>query len=127
MDHEPLGRPLPLGRHEQGRARQLGAQMLAHRPAHHLARRQVEHRGQVEPALVRRNVADIAQPDPVGTRRLEVLPEQVGGDRQAVAAVGGDGAEASRGDAADAMPAHQALDPAAAGWLRERLRHRKDG
>jgi hypothetical protein len=113
--YQTLGRTLSLGCHQQGRRGQLGAQMVAHRPADHLARRQVEHGGQVKPALVRGYVGDVAEPNLVRRGHLEVLSEQVGRNRQAVAAVGGNGAEAARGNAADAVPAHQALDPATTG------------
>ena len=51
MGDQTLGRTLSLGCHQQGRRGQLGAQMVAHRPADHLARRQVEHGGQVQPCM----------------------------------------------------------------------------
>ena len=114
MSDQPLGRTLPLDRHQQCRRGQLGAQMIAHRPADHLARCQIEHRGQVEPAFTGRDVGDVGQPDLVRRTRLEVLPQQVGGDGQAMAAVGGDGTETAGSGAAKAMPPHQALDPATA-------------
>lgn len=44
---------------------------------------------------------------------MKVLLEQVGRDRQAMAAVGGHGTRTAGSDAAKAVPPHQALDPAA--------------
>jgi hypothetical protein len=49
--HQARQRPAPLERHVQGRPRQLLRHLLVHRPANHLAGEEVEHDGQVQPAL----------------------------------------------------------------------------
>jgi hypothetical protein len=105
MMGEPRRRPLPLGGHEEGGRGELCAQVVAHGPPHDLAARQVEHSRQVPPALAGRHVGDVGEPDLVRGRGREALLQEVGRDRQAVAAVGGAGPEAARGGGVDAMPA----------------------
>ena len=64
--------------------------MLLHAPAHHLAAVQVDHRRQVQPALIGGNVGDIASPHLVRCLGLEVARKQVRRYRQVMFAVGGD-------------------------------------
>src|SRR3954466_4915416 len=82
-------RPAALQGHDQRVHAQPGPQVIRHRPADDLARGQVLDRGQVQPALVRRQVGDVGQPDRVGPLGDEVAVEQVRRDRQGVAGVGG--------------------------------------
>src|SRR3954471_13453234 len=103
-------RPAALQGHDQRVHAQPGPQVIRHRPADDLARGQVLDRGQVQPALVRRQVGDVGQPDRVGPLGDEVAVEQVRGDRQVVPAVGG-----PRGPTAapPRLPAHPAHPPPA--------------
>src|SRR5215203_1726190 len=101
---------LPLGSHHQSPQRQLGAQVIAHRPADHLPGRQIQYCRQVEPAFICGDVGDIGQPDPVGRRRHELLPQEVGCNRPGMTAVRCGGPEAAPGQGADAMAAHETLD-----------------
>lgn len=105
---------LPLGCHHQRGERQLGSHMVAHRPTDDLAGRQVEDGREIQPALPGGDVGDVREPDPVRRRCREALRQQVRGDRQVVAAVGGARPEPAPGQRADAMPAHEALDAATA-------------
>ena len=57
---------------------QSGRQGLIHGPAHQAAAAQIEHRGQVEPALVGADVGDVARPPVVRLARGEVLVDEVG-------------------------------------------------
>lgn len=89
--------------------------MVAHGPTDDLAGGEIEHSGQVEPALAGGQVGDVRQPDCVGQGGREELLQEVGGDRQIVTAVGGAGSEPMPCQGPDAMLAHQALHPPAAG------------
>jgi hypothetical protein len=80
-------RAVPLQRHDEGIEAQLGAEVVGHRPAQDLARGQVLDRGEIQPALVCGQVADVGQPDLVGPLGGEVARQPVGGDRELVAAV----------------------------------------
>src|SRR3712207_8623090 len=57
-------------------------QVVGHAPADDLARGQVLDRGQVQPALVGRQVGDVGEPHRVGPPGGEASPEQVGRDRK---------------------------------------------
>ena len=105
---------LMLDGHHQRRGRQLRPQVVAHRPSHDFARVQVHDGGDIQPALACCDVGQIRQPDLVRLGCGCELPvQQVGGNREGVAAVGGLHALAPGHKAAHAMPAHQALDAAA--------------
>ena len=67
--------------------RELLVKTVAHRPAHDPSRVQVEDHRQVQPALPRPDVGDVAPPLPIRPSRREVLVEVVGRDREGVAAV----------------------------------------
>src|SRR4051794_13780156 len=84
-------RPAALQGHHQGVHAQPGPEVVGHRPADDLARGQVLDGGQARPALVRRQVGDVGQPDGVGPVGGEVAVEQVGRHRQGVAGGGGGG------------------------------------
>src|SRR5688572_23592379 len=75
--------------HLQGGDDQRTFQAVAHGPANNPARVQIQHGGQVQPALSRRNVGDIGQPFFVGPAGRKVLIEQIRGDRIIVGAIGG--------------------------------------
>ena len=59
-------------------------QVVGYRPADDLAREQVEHDGQVEPALRRPDVGDVGEPDPIEGGCLEGAAEQVWRDGKRV-------------------------------------------
>src|ERR1700738_4730477 len=107
-------RPLCPNGHPQGRQWQFGAQMIRHRPADYLAAVEVHDRGQIKPALISLDVGDIGEPDPVRRGGEEVALEQVRGDREVVAAVGGPHPTWPRHDGPDTVMAHQSLDATAA-------------
>ena len=114
MADEPFGEPLPLRRHHQRRERQLGAHVVAHRPADDLARREVENSGQVKPTFVGGDVCDVGEPDAVRCRCDELLLQPVRRDRQVMTAVGRARLEPAAGERANPVPPDQALDPATA-------------
>src|SRR5712692_2685366 len=62
--------------------------MRIHGPAHHHTRKDVEHDGQVEPALHRPDGRDIGYPFRIGRRRRKLAVEQVGCHWLLVLAVG---------------------------------------
>jgi len=107
-------RSLPLCGHHQCGERQLGSHMVAHRPAHDLAGRQVEHGGQIQLAFTGRDIGDVGEPDPVRRGCREALRQQVRRNRKIMTAVGRAGPEPAPGQRADAVPAHQPLDTATA-------------
>src|ERR671911_914744 len=88
-----MGQPLTGSSDRQSLAQRLERQFLvqpvADRPANHPSGKQIEHNGQVQPALTRPDVRDIRVPILVRTVCREVLLEQVGRDREGVMAVGG--------------------------------------
>src|SRR6266851_35259 len=88
--------------------------MIVHRPADDPAAVQVHDGGQIEPSLIGLDVGDIGEPDPVRRGGDEVPTEQVRGDREVVPTVGGTHPPRPRHDGANAMTAHQALDPTTA-------------
>ena len=80
----------PEPRHAQGIRDQAGLYVGLHAPAQHLTAEQVDHGGQVQPALAGGDVGDVAGPDPVGRIHRELAVEQVGRNGQRMFAVGGD-------------------------------------
>src|SRR3954447_18563111 len=85
---------MPLDGHDQGVDAQLGPEVVGHGPADDLARGHVLDRGQIQEALVGRDVGDVGQPDLVRPVRGEVPRQQVRGDREIMAAVRGSGGTA---------------------------------
>src|SRR4051794_4363928 len=112
MTDEAFGRSLPLCGHHHCGQRQLGAHMVAHGPADDLAGRQVEDGRQVQPSLTGRDVGNVGQPDAVRCRCDELLLQQVGCDRQRVAAVSGAWPELATGERANTVTTHQPRDAA---------------
>src|SRR5918993_2749224 len=102
-----------LDGHEQCIAGKLGPEMVGHAPAHDLAGGHVLDRGQVEPALAGRNVADIGQPDGIGMIGSKVPPQQVRRHRIVMPAVGCAWNTTPSLDTKPACP-HQPFDPLAA-------------
>src|ERR1700726_1928283 len=88
--------------------------MIRHRPADDLAAVEVHDRGQIEPSLIGLDVGDVGEPDPVRRGGDEVALEQVRGDREVVAAIGGAHPSWPRHDGPDTVEAHQSLDATAA-------------
>ena len=70
MEHHAPRRPL-LERHLQRRLHQFHRLPRAHCPAHHLAAEHVQHRRQVQEALLGRHVSDVRYPHLVRLCRLE--------------------------------------------------------
>ena len=102
LAHEP--------RHAQGIRDWAGLHVGLHAPAHHLAAEQVDHRGQVQPALAGGDVGDVAGPGPVGRVHREITVEQVGRNGQGMFAVGGDN-KFPLAPRPDAVPVHGLLHP----------------
>ena len=90
------------------------AEVVGHAPADDLAGGHVLDRGQIQPALPGRNVAEVGQPDRVRPLGGEVPVEQVGRDREVVAAVGGTRDAAPPARNGQAALAHEPCDPLAA-------------
>lgn len=63
--HRILGLPTPDG-HQERVYRELAIDARTHRPTDHLARKQVEHHGQIQPTLMRADIRDVRRPDTVG-------------------------------------------------------------
>src|SRR3712207_8860477 len=60
--------------------------------------------------LFRSHVSDVRKPDPVCSRRRKALLQEVGRNRQVVAAVGGGWSEAPRSGGSDPVSANEPLD-----------------
>src|SRR5882757_1666871 len=88
--------------------------MILHRPADDPAAVQVHDGGQIQPSLIGLDVGDVGEPDPVRRSGGKVALEQVRGDREIVTAVGGTHPSWPRHDGANAVMAHQPLDPTSA-------------
>jgi hypothetical protein len=86
--------------------------MITHAPADDLAGVQVHDGRHVEPTLSGCDVGQICQPDLVRRRSRELPVQQVGGDRKSVATVGRLHPPLRGNEAAHAVAAHQALNPA---------------
>jgi len=99
--------------HEQCIAGKFGPEMVGHAPADDLAGGHVLDRGQVEPALAGRDVADIGQPDSIGVIGSKVSPQQVRCHRIVMPAVGCARNMMPDLDPKPACP-HQPFDPLAA-------------
>ena len=74
-------RPAPRHGHAEGVVDEVGAQVVAHRPADAVAAAGVDHRRQVEPALPGGHVGDVGEPELVGSLGREVALHEVGGGR----------------------------------------------
>src|SRR3954447_1620262 len=101
---------MPLDGHDQGADAQRGPEVVGHGPADDLARGHVLDRGQIQKALVGRDVGDVGQPDLVRPVRGEVPRQQVRGDREIMAAVRGSGCTAAAPAGREPHLAHQPRD-----------------
>ena len=77
VEDAALGQLAAAGGHDQGIDDQVGAHVLGHRVARHLAGGQIDHGGQVQPALPGRQVGDVPDQRWPGAGRGEVPAEQV--------------------------------------------------
>ena len=75
--------------HLQSRTYQASWHCWAHRPAHNLARMQVQHCRQVQPAASRADVGDVGHPDLIGQYLLKLSIEHIGRDSHRVLTIGG--------------------------------------
>jgi hypothetical protein len=75
-DRRPQARWCRPGRAVDGHVEcvqdQFGAQVLGHRPAHHLTRERVQDHREVQPALAGALLGDVSNPQPVRPGRHEV-------------------------------------------------------
>src|SRR5579863_5275777 len=78
----------PLKRHPERVQHQPSFQPLAQRPSDHPARKQVQHNRQVQPALKRPQISDVADPAAVGRAHGETPREQIALYRHSVVGVG---------------------------------------
>jgi len=101
------GNPGRQRAHDQG-----GVVVVAHRVAEQVPRCQVDHRRQVQPALVGGDVGHIPAPGHVRPVGVEQAPDQVGGGRCGHVRLG-EAAPAARTVPDDAVRAHQPLHPLA--------------
>jgi hypothetical protein len=98
--------------HGQRFADQLLRQRAVHRPAHDPAGEEVEHDGQMEPALAGADRGDVRHPGAVGGGRPEDALEPIGRGGQ-LRAGGGRPAEVALGAGDDPFPAHEPGDAVA--------------
>lgn len=96
--------------HVQRPDRQILFHPVADSPANHAPREQVDDDGQINPALTRPDVGDVARPLLVRGTRRKVLLQEVRRDVEGVIAVGG-ALELAAADDADAVLAHQTAYP----------------
>jgi hypothetical protein len=99
--------------HLERRADQLGFHRRGHRPADDRAREAVEHRRQVERALIRSDAADVGEPELVRPRGAKAAADQIRRRAHAPQADGRSPAPLAPAGASQARLAHQALDPLA--------------
>ena len=95
---------------------------MPHGPADHPARRKIEHDRQVQPAVARGEIRDIADPhliEQVGGGDVELAVERIRGDRMRMGGVCGDAKAAPRRDP-DPLLVHQARDAIEARGVAER-------
>src|SRR5712692_480252 len=75
-------------RHRECLLGEIDREPLPHRPADDLAGKEVEHHGEIEPALVRPDVGDVAGPYPVWLLDPKLPVQGVGRHRELVARFG---------------------------------------
>jgi hypothetical protein len=89
MVNEPPAGLAALEGHHQGINAQACLEVIGHRPADNLARRHILEGGQIQKALVGRDVRDVGQPHGVGLLGHKGPTEPIRRNRQVVAAVRG--------------------------------------
>lgn len=77
MRNTDLGNPGAPQRHQQCIEHQSSVDATAHGPPHHLAREQIDHDGQVQPALMGTDVGDVGDPTLVRLGRRELAQQVV--------------------------------------------------
>ena len=88
MVHQP-GRGAPLTqRHMQGGLGQFLFHTPSHRPADHASSIQIQHHGQIQPALSSRDVGEIGHPFFIGPIRREITTQSIGGDGMSMPTLG---------------------------------------
>ena len=117
MMDQAFGRALALDGHHQGRACQLGAHVVAHRPADNFAGTEIQHCGEVKPALAGGDIGDVRKPLFIGPEGPEVPVEQVVSNREVMQAVRRGDAEFSSGDGEYVIVPHAFFDRSAAGLM----------
>jgi hypothetical protein len=90
---------------------QTAMHIRPHRPAHHLAAKQVDHHRQEKPTLFGGNVRHVPGPGLVGPGWSEVAIQQVRRDRQIMPAVGRHHPETPLAASTDAVLLHESLNP----------------
>src|SRR5690606_37214318 len=78
MHHDTLLWLAPPYCRQQGLQNQVFAHTRIHRPAHDLAREQVDNNRQIQPAFVRAYVCDISHPDDVRCGDIELPVQNIG-------------------------------------------------
>ena len=81
---QPWERAAQTDRHVQGREHQTAIHPLLHRSADGVARKQIDDRRYVQPALVGGHVGDVGDPTAIRCRGGEILLEQVRRDRMMI-------------------------------------------
>src|SRR4051812_34837494 len=117
MVDEPRSRS-PFGNGTRESFLNQGAfQVIRCGPAHNSAAVKVHHCRQIEPALNRRNIRNISDPNLVGSAGRFSLAQAIGRDLQAVVAVSRLGMKSSPLQPTQAHLAHQACDTIATTWM----------
>lgn len=97
--------------HAERAQREIDVKRLAHRPADAAARGEIQHRGQVEPALPGRDVGNVADPDPIHLGHVELAIEESGRDPIHVLRIGGAHFPPRPRATDEADPSHETSDP----------------
>ena len=87
MNNQPRRRISLNDGHLQSSTYQASWHGWADRPAHDLARVQVQHCRQVQPAASRTDVSDVANPHPIGQGLLELPVQHIGRNSRAMLAI----------------------------------------
>src|ERR1035437_1740279 len=104
--NHPFGWPTGPQRHRKGVEGKLRREAVARRPADDSAGKEIQKRGEVEPALPRPDVGDVRDPGDVGGTDLEVAGELVRCDREIVSGIRG-GSETPLSARLQAFESHQ--------------------
>lgn len=105
--HPALWRMALQDGHLQSLLYQRGSHVVGHGPTHDLARKQVQHRSQIQPAFGGVDVGNIGYPFPIRSGRRKILVLQIGGRLRPWVALRRLGKAPVRFPSRDPMPAHQ--------------------
>ena len=86
VEQHPGFGPTAEARHRQRIKDQVGRHPRLDRPADHFAIEQIDHDGQIQPALGRGDVRDVARPHAIRGIRRKLAIQHVGYHRQTVLA-----------------------------------------